>query len=463
MEFDLARLLGPDGLENFFRDWWEKRPLAVSRNDANFYSGLFSRSDLDRVIAFTRPRFIDPDHLRPRNFVQGWHPEDETFDGYYPDLPAMHRSYSEGKTVIIKALHKRWPAVATLCRSLEATFGCPVHTNLNLTPPRAQGFAAHFDTHEVFVLQIEGDKHWRLFGAAREWPLESEEATIPEGRLGSPTQEVLLQPGDLLYIPRGHVHEAFTSELASLHLTIGVNVFRWLDVLKQALTDAGTADVRFRQSLPLGLLCNERKPDLNGQFQELLHALVQKARFEDAVAAMSEDFVDKLSPLPQDDFTAVDPGSIELDTVVERIAGPIVRVIRKGDTVTLRAPGVRIDGPAKIARALDFIAATPRFTPRELPDNLTHEAKLVLVRRLIREKLLTGAERPRSAADLERFLRLAEQNPAIAEGFWGLKDKPEFIERVVRRGETLGCWFAAEHVEEAMRAGWQVWLARADR
>ncbi len=70
---------------------------------------------------------------------------------------------------------------------------------------------------------------------------------------------------------------------------------------------------------------------------------------------------------------------------------------------------------------------------------------------------------PRSAAELKRFLRLAAAHPALAEEFWDNSDKQLFIERVVRRGEALGCRFAAAHVEEAMRAAWQAWLERANR
>jgi hypothetical protein len=69
----------------------------------------------------------------------------------------------------------------------------------------------------------------------------------------------------------------------------------------------------------------------------------------------------------------------------------------------------------------------------------------------------------RSAADLERFLLLAAEDPALAQEFWEIRDKQVFIDRVVRRGEALGCWFAAAHVAQAMRTSWRVWLERANR
>jgi ribosomal protein L16 Arg81 hydroxylase len=400
--FDLAKLLGSMEPETFFRDFWEKKPLAVSRNDAAYYRGLFSLRDLDSLIAFTRPKFFD--NLKPgapsrHNVVHGRLPDEEPFAGYYPDLAEVHRAFAHGKTLLITGMQQRWPAVAAMGRHLEAFFGCHVHTNLYLTPPGAQGFDAHYDTHEVFVLQIDGDKHWRLYGALRDLPLPNEQAAVPKDQLGAATQEVLLRPGDLLYIPRGHVHEAFTSERASLHLTVGVNVVRWLNVLQRVLEAAGAADVRFRQSLPLGLLCADAPPPaVKERFQELLQLVVNMADLEGALGAMTAGFLGKLAALPQDYFAMDDPERINLDTLVERAAGVICRVVREGDQVVLQAPGARIDGPASIAPALHFIARTRRFTPAALPDDLSADAKLALIRRLLREKLLTVVRQSANAA-----------------------------------------------------------------
>jgi hypothetical protein len=107
---------------------------------------------------------------------------------------------------------------------------------------------------------------------------------------------------------------------------------------------------------------------------------------------MAEAFVGRLAALPQDYFAVVDPERIDLDTPLEHAPGVICSVVEHGESVTLHAPGGGIDGPARIAPALRYIARTQRFTPRDLPDDLTDSAKLVLVRRLFREKLLTLAK-----------------------------------------------------------------------
>jgi ribosomal protein L16 Arg81 hydroxylase len=392
--FDLPKLLGSMEPEAFCRDWWEKQPLRVARNHPTYYDGLFSRQDVDSLIAFTQPKFFDnfqPGSPPRRNYITGWLPYQEQFAGQYADLPEIRRAFAGGKTLVLVGVQRRWPAIAAMARQLEAFFGCPVHVNLYLTPPGAQGFEAHFDTHEVFILQIDGSKHWQLYGFGRDLPLSNEKSALTRDEVGTPVQELTLYPGDLLYIPRGYIHDAFTSEQASLHLTVGINVYRWLDLLQQALTDAGQADVRLRQSLPIGLLCADRAPpSLTGKVRELLHQLADHANGDDVVNAMAAAFVSKLSALPHDYFADDDADQVRLDSILERAPGTMCRVVEQADVAVLHAPGARIDGPAKIATALRFIARTERFTLADVPGDLTADAKLALARRLVREKLFTA-------------------------------------------------------------------------
>ena len=393
--FDLKQLLAPIEPNVFFRETWEKQPLAIQRHDAGYYRSLFALSDVDAVIAFTRPKFLEPADFKKggpvvHNFVQGWLPDDEGLRiPFYPDISEVHKAFRQGQTVILTAMQHRWSPVAVLCRRLEEFFNCPVHTNLYLTPKGAQGFDAHFDTHEVFVLQIEGTKHWRFYGSARDLPLADERTTVVRERLGPPTQEVFLQPGDLLYMPRGHVHEAFTSDNLSLHLTVGVKVYRWADLLHQAVDLLSAQDVRLRRSLPPGLLLDGSAQSGTGSFRELLQLLAETARADDAIGRLAASFLGKMAALPGDYFSDDDGEAIGLDTVLERALGAVCRLTQSEDgRASLQFPGGYLDGPAKIAGALRFIAQTPRFTVRSLPDDLSDEAKQVLARRLVRDKFL---------------------------------------------------------------------------
>ena len=54
------------------------------------------------------------------------------------------------------------PPVIDFCTRLAAELGHPVQANSYVTPPSSRGFSAHYDVHDVFVLQLAGRKHWTI-------------------------------------------------------------------------------------------------------------------------------------------------------------------------------------------------------------------------------------------------------------------------------------------------------------
>lgn len=106
---------------------------------------------------------------------------------------------------------------------LQEYFHCMVGANIYLTPPNSQGFAPHYDDIEAFVLQIEGKKEWLLYpprNGSEHLPRESS-PNFQENELGEPALQQILQPGDMLYFPRGWIHQARTVEdQHSLHITL---------------------------------------------------------------------------------------------------------------------------------------------------------------------------------------------------------------------------------------------------
>ena len=119
-------------------------------------------------------------------------------------------------------MHERLPSLAALCRAVERTFSSHFQTNIYLSPRNAQGFKTHYDSHDVFVLQVSGSKHWTLVRhASIELPLRGQ-GFDPEKHIpGPPTREFTIQAGDVLYCPRGLFHAARATDEVSLHITLG--------------------------------------------------------------------------------------------------------------------------------------------------------------------------------------------------------------------------------------------------
>uniref|UniRef100_A0A7N0R8Z8 Bifunctional lysine-specific demethylase and histidyl-hydroxylase n=1 Tax=Kalanchoe fedtschenkoi TaxID=63787 RepID=A0A7N0R8Z8_KALFE len=162
----------------------------------------------------------------------------------FDDFSRCEEGYKHGYTIALRGLEFRFEIIASIADAIASMFGQPsVGANLYLSPSNSQGLARHYDDHCVFVFQLIGEKQWTV----------SEQPTVKLPRLYEPLLSVrcsdvesdakgrncLLMEGDVLYIPRGLAHEAYTTTLSgeldasnglSLHLTIGIEVeppFEW--------------------------------------------------------------------------------------------------------------------------------------------------------------------------------------------------------------------------------------------
>ena len=157
--FDLAHLLAPVNIGNLLQDYWEKRPLFIDRNDPAYYRDLFSLDSFDEVLGTCRLHSANLNVVRAGDM--------SSLPALLGNTPALgiervYEQYRSGSTVILQLLHERWEALTNLCSGLSGELSTGFQVNAYLTPCNSQGFNIHYDTHDVFVLQIEGSKHWRL-------------------------------------------------------------------------------------------------------------------------------------------------------------------------------------------------------------------------------------------------------------------------------------------------------------
>jgi ribosomal protein L16 Arg81 hydroxylase len=281
-------------------------------------------------------------------------------------------------------MDKRWEPVALLASSLQEQLHHPVDVNLYFTPPQTISSSAHFDVMDSFILQLEGSKIWDVHEPVIPLPLPDEQMQIPQDRLPPLAMREELQEGDVLYLPRGYVHFPRTTNIASLHLTVGVNVLTWIDLFSAAVS-AARDDRRFRMALPPSFL--DGASGMREQFSGLLEDLSGHLDMDEALNRLAERLIVGMTTPPGDEYAA-DEVELKEDTLLARRKGVICRALEGPGYAAIQYTGGKILGPVKIGNALRLIAEHRTFTIRDLPDDLNEQERVLLVRRLIRGGLL---------------------------------------------------------------------------
>jgi lysine-specific demethylase/histidyl-hydroxylase NO66 len=359
------------------------------------FDDLLSVGDIDRQLSgagLRRPaiRLVQDGEVIP---PARWTRRARTGGTWIDDLADPGRTlglFGQGATIVLQSLHRWWPPLTRFCRELEDAIGHPVQANAYLTPAGAAGFTPHHDTHDVFVLQVHGAKHWTIRAPLVEAPLVRHRSDHRAAAAQPVVLETDLEPGDCLYLPRGHIHSAAAQEVLSLHLTIGVLAVTRHDLL-QRIVDA-TADVpAFRRTLPTDhaadvATAGRAVKEVVADFIGWLEGLDLDAVAADLVERASNRRAPLLDGLLSDMARL---GDIDDTTVLRRRPGVRCR-LEAGDVgrVVLVLRDRRVDLPAAVEPALLRMLEGSPHRVDALADSMDGASRLVLVRRLVREGVL---------------------------------------------------------------------------
>lgn len=282
--------------------------------------------------------------------------------------------FHEGATIVLEGLHKYWAPLAGFCRELEHDLGHPTQVNAYITPPGSQGFARHVDVHDVFVLQIHGEKLWE----------------VADGVGSERLEPVHLKAGDCLYIPTDCAHSARTSAAPSIHLTVGVLVQTWGDLVAE-LVRIAKDDPRLTERIPVERARDESSVEALGkEALQRLQAWSEHAAPEMIGAGLRrrlltsrherhEGMLEQLLSLPR----------LSDDSEVIRLGAG--NLTRHADEVRLLLADRELSFPAHLEEALGFVLTRDRFRVRELDAYLDAPGRVGFVSRLIREGLLAAS------------------------------------------------------------------------
>jgi len=390
----LAELLGQNIDESeFLEKFWDKRPLLIKGGSTDLPS-LFTIEDIETCLteadyrvpqfqmAANGKKFPKESYTRSRSW--GSHHFNDLID-----IPAVYRLWNEGATIILQSLHTNAKSLIPFLRSLESELRHPVQGNAYLTPRSSQGFIEHYDTHDVFAVQLDGRKRWKVWEVPVERiPLKDEHSpkgVPPEGGLYF---DGILEQGDVLYIPRGYYHCAMTEDSFSLHLTVGILTLRRLDALK-CVFDAILDEVRssgepeWREALPVRF-------DQNGdeKFDRLKDSIVERLLSKWSLKYVNTRFLEDAWPVNQHLLSLRD-GLCDLNDETSLTLAlfdePSVQ-FRKSELV-LCFGGRVMELPLSAKTAIQNILELRTFSPKDLVE-YDESSRVTLCRHLVKEGLL---------------------------------------------------------------------------
>lgn len=198
-----------------------------------------------------------------------------------------------GATLIIDAIQEMSPKIRELCESFNFALKGVCQANAYIALADQQAFDTHWDGHDVFVLQVSGEKHWKIYSPTRLHPLDTDldknitQSTNKEMKL---FWEGTIKSGDVLYIPRGWWHSVSPVGKETIHISIGYNPPTGVDYLKW-ISNQLLKFESFRKSSPV-FSNNEKKDNYIEEIRNLVNSEISINSYKKHI----QDRIGKLSP-----------------------------------------------------------------------------------------------------------------------------------------------------------------------
>ena len=239
--------------EDFHAQYFERQPRHFKQACRE---RPFAWSDIDTLLQQNEPT---PQGLQL--FNRGLVP-DESYTGDCSGFGRQRRRLNKvrlygllnaGATLVINRFELQSVPAQRLCAEVARFAAQPTTSNAYISFRGDGTFGKHWDTHDVFAIQLIGRKRWRVFEPTQPLPLGYQtsarsEHTCPE----EPVLDCIVEAGDILYIPRGWWHLAVPLDEGSLHLSVGTYAPTAYDYLMWVCSRVLPDDVRARAAFQEG-------------------------------------------------------------------------------------------------------------------------------------------------------------------------------------------------------------------
>jgi len=362
--FSFADMLAPITPETFFADHYGQQWLYIPGDARKFpdvlnwssltallnKSGIWTSTNLGLVLDRKGVPILD--YCYPTKTPDG-------VDIFRPDGARVMGLLRKGASLVANEIDSFTPGLSALASVLEETLSAKVQANLYCSWQAHQAFDSHFDTHDVYAIQLEGEKLWHIYEGCLDNPIShpafndmpQSQHEQQKGRLEA---EIVMRPGDVMYLPRGHYHDAIAVTGDSMHVTFGATAVIGLDFLN-TLMEAAADDPLFRADCPRPAEGRQRMAAHLEALAERAAEIGQSAPFAETMTALRAGFY-----YPRGGYDL--PVQLEKQSFNVR---PGFELVWDGEKAVLNGPRGSLPVPEGLGQAVEWIVRQERFTADE--------------------------------------------------------------------------------------------------
>jgi len=357
-----ADIIAPVTPEAFFDEYYDKKPLLIPGTPDKFPE-MLTWGELSSLLDITSIWTSDSlDLVLDCNLLKAQEYCFPTVDSggapiHRPDPDRVTELLNRGASLVCNDIARLQPGLAAIETALEAAFYSRVQANLYCSWQAHQAFNSHFDTHDVFAIHIDGEKRWQIYEGRSDYPIADKRfKTIPQeehdAAKGAVAQDLMMRPGDVLYLPRGLYHDALAVTGSSLHITYGVTRVIGYNIV-QILKDWGIADPLFRRNVPRPQEGRQALADHLAGLADQLEKTMKSKAFVDQIDGFHRSLYqpDEAYALP-----------VDLDSPIYRVRGQGFSVSKEGPQWVLAGPRGKVPVPEGLEQPLGWIVARGSFT-----------------------------------------------------------------------------------------------------
>ncbi|TCZ66102.1 cupin domain-containing protein [Roseicella aquatilis] len=410
MRMTFAELLAPMTPEQFFAEYHDRKPLHLRGGLAKF-AGVLSWRQINRLLDMTHiwsgqslKLVLDGTPIPAEQYCARATSRDN--EGVMQPVAARVQDWvRRGASVVLNDVDSLTPGLAAVSQALESAGLGKAQGNVYISWQSHKAFPSHYDTHDVWAVQVEGEKTWNVWEGRADWPIphpafRTEGQAHHEQAKGRLREKVLLKAGDLLYLPRGWYHDALAEAPASVHVAFGMHAPLGMDVLN-ILHERALYDVEFRKPLPRQDGSAAAKFALTTRAGQLAQRLAELARDPKVMAALERFVADYHFTRGGNDLLAArgltPPGAApEAPAVAEdapawKVLAPGAKPVRRGADWVLKTERGTLPLAPPEAEAAGWILARPDVAEPELRAAHPGVDAAALLARLTEAGLLAAA------------------------------------------------------------------------